>query len=672
MALLTPLFLFGLLGIALPLWLHRLQTQKNERELFSSAMFLEQSRHQIHVQRKLKYLLLLALRILFLVLLVLAFTRPVWQTTVDSFLAAEDTQHVIVLDSSFSMRQGDHFEQAQARARAIVAGLSSGDQASLYSASSQLDRVVEMSADPAVLEQGINGLSPDMGRLDLGQMMAALGSSLQTHANPIKLHVISDFQRSSQPLRFADLVPRDISKHNITLEPVRIGSSNTGNWAISAISANVNAVEVHVQGFNTQAAEHSVELLLNGNSQGQQSQEIPANGQALFRFEALALVSGDNRVEARLVANDSLPADDQRLSIIDNSPPAPVLVLTHNPNSLALTYIRAALATAPRPYVAEVVTLNDLDSRILQRYPWIIIEDLSMLNSSLAEAVQAYIAGGGAVFAALSGERQPDIIPVGGQSLRSGFIRGGDERYTITRLDNSHPTLQASSSWANVKVSRALPLTPHAEDRVLIGLSREIPFLLQRDIGLGTLMMLNGGLDNTTTDLPLRPVFVGFLAETARYLSGEDFLQRERIIDSTLQLQASGGSSGQVYDPTGERLLSLSDTTQNRSVELRQSGFYQVFTPEGERLIAVNPDPRESDITAMEVQTLQSWQNSVAAAARSNTSRAVDSGASDSSLDSNVATIEIWRVILILLVMIVLAESLLGNRHLRVNTGSPT
>ena len=668
MALLTPLFLLGLLGIALPVWLHRLQTQKNEREPFSSAMFLEQARHQIHVQRKLKYLLLLALRILFLVLLVLAFTRPVWQTTVDSFLAAEDTQHVIIVDSSFSMRQGDHFEQAQARARAIVAGLSSGDQASLFSASSQLNRVVEMSADPTVLEQGINGLSPGMGRLDLGQMMSALGSSLPANGNPIKLHVISDFQRSSQPLRFADLVPRDISNYDISLEPVRVGSSTTGNWAISAINANVNAVEVNVQGFNTQAAEHRVELFLNGNSQGQQSQEIAANGQALFRFEELELIAGDNRVAARLVENDRLPADDQRLSIIDNSPPTPVLVLTHNPDSLALTYISAALATAPRPYAAEVVTLNDLDSRILQRYPWVIIEDLGMLNSNLAEAVQAYIAGGGAVFAALSGERQPDIVPVGGQSLRSGFIRGSEERFIITRIDNSHPALQASSSWANVKISRALPLNPHAEDRVLIGLNREVPFLLQRDIGLGKLILLNGGLDNTTTDLPLRPVFVGFLAETARYLSGEDFLQREQVIDSTLQLQTSGGSSGQVYDPAGERLLSLSDTTENRSVQLRESGFYQVFTPEGERLIAVNPDVRESDITAMEVQTLQSWQSSVAAAGRSNTSRAVDSGATD----NRFAEIEIWRVILILLVMIVLAESLLGNRHLRVNTGSPT
>lgn len=667
MSLLTPLFLLGLLGIALPLWLHRLQTQTNEREPFSSAMFLEQTRQRIHVQRKLKYLLLLALRILFLILLVLAFTRPVWQVPVENFLAAEDTHHVIVLDTSFSMRQGDHFAQAQTRARGIVDELAGGDQASLYSATTTLNSVVDMTADRAVLDQGINDLSPGMGRLDLGQMMTALGSLLPENGNPIELHVISDFQRSSQPVRFADLVPRGISGRNIALEPVRVGSTAAGNWAVSDISASTEGVEVTVQGFSTQPAERTVELVVNGNAQVQQSQEIAGDGRAVFRFEGLALEEGDNRLDARLLENDSLAADDHRLSVIDNSPPAPVLVLTHNPSSLALTYLRAALSTSPRPYAAEVMALENLDTRILQRYPWIIIEDLGMINNSLAEAIETYIAGGGAVFAGLSGERQLETIPVGGQTRRSGFIRGSNERYTITRIDNSHPALRESASWANVNVSRAMPLEPHEDDSVLIGLSREVPFLLERDIGLGQLMLLNGGLDNTTTDLPLKPVFVGFLAEAARYLSGEDILRREQVIDSTLQLQASGGNSGQVYDPDGNRLLSLSDTTENRSVELSQTGFYQVFTPEGERLIAVNQDIRESDISRMDTQTIRNWQNSVAAAARGGSARTAGGDA-----QAALAEIEIWRVILILLVIIVLAESLLGNRHLRVNTGSPT
>ena len=78
MALLAPLFLLGVLAIGLPVWLHRLQTQSPERRRFSSTMLLEQSQQQVHLKKKLRYLLLLALRIALLALLALTFAKPVW------------------------------------------------------------------------------------------------------------------------------------------------------------------------------------------------------------------------------------------------------------------------------------------------------------------------------------------------------------------------------------------------------------------------------------------------------------------------------------------------------------------------------------------------------------------------------------------------------------------
>ena len=78
MSFLAPLFLAGLLAIALPVWLHRLQTESSERKPFSSAMLLETSEQRIHVRKQLKYLALLALRILALVLVAMAFAGPRW------------------------------------------------------------------------------------------------------------------------------------------------------------------------------------------------------------------------------------------------------------------------------------------------------------------------------------------------------------------------------------------------------------------------------------------------------------------------------------------------------------------------------------------------------------------------------------------------------------------
>ena len=65
MSLLAPLFLIGLASIALPVWIHHMKTKDPERQKFSSAMLLEQSKHQTSINKKLQYLLLLAARVLF-------------------------------------------------------------------------------------------------------------------------------------------------------------------------------------------------------------------------------------------------------------------------------------------------------------------------------------------------------------------------------------------------------------------------------------------------------------------------------------------------------------------------------------------------------------------------------------------------------------------------------
>ena len=123
MTLIGPLFLLGLLGIGLPIWLHRLETQVTERELFATTMFLEPAKKRIHVQKKLKYLLLMALRILFFVLLVLAFARPVLFAPPEAQITEDTTHHVIVVDTSFSMQSEELFARATDRARNIINNL---------------------------------------------------------------------------------------------------------------------------------------------------------------------------------------------------------------------------------------------------------------------------------------------------------------------------------------------------------------------------------------------------------------------------------------------------------------------------------------------------------------------------------------------------------------------
>lgn len=669
MSLLTPLFLFGLLGIGIPYWLHRLQTQTTEREKFSSAMFLEPSKKRIHVQRKLKYLLLMALRMMFLALLALAFTRPSFLLPPKPLVSEDSTHHVVVIDASFSMHEGDSFEQALARANTIINNLEDGDLASIYTASTTVKTISTPSSDLSSLTEALSGLNPDYGRLDIGAMVSSLNGLIEASRANFQLHIISDFQQSGQAVRFADMIPDVINGRPVTLLLEQVKTNDTANLSVSSIVVvERDKVSVELRGYVDAAITKTVSLAINDVVQQElnfQAGTTP-DGNTVVLFDDITFADGDNKIAVQISPVDSLPEDDLRHAVFDNSPPAPVLLLTANPTSLANTYISAALETAPRGYEVQVTALANLDSRILQRYPWIVIEDLGALEAALADELADYIRGGGSVLAAL-GESSQNIgqIPISGHSLTGGVNLSQRTNHTITQIDTGHPALDRALGWNNVNVSNALPLDITEEDKVLISLDNNVPLLLERNMGLGRLLLFTTSLNNNWTDLPVKPVFVTFMAEAAQYLSNENLLIKEQVIGSYLQLTQNGGASGQIFDPDGESLLSLEDTTQAQDIQLNKTGYYQVFTPQGEVLVAVNADSRESDLSITETQALQRWQNSVAGSAGSTPTLNSDTPIIETDPDE----MEIWRVLLVLLAIIVLVESLLSNRYLRFNTG---
>ena len=82
MGFLTPWFLAGAVAVGLPVWLHLLRKHKTTPLPFSSLMFFERRTQSSIKHRRLRYLLLFALRALLILLLVLAFAHPYIQQRV--------------------------------------------------------------------------------------------------------------------------------------------------------------------------------------------------------------------------------------------------------------------------------------------------------------------------------------------------------------------------------------------------------------------------------------------------------------------------------------------------------------------------------------------------------------------------------------------------------------
>src|SRR3981081_2817645 len=112
MGFLTPWFLAGAAAIGLPIWLHLLRKHKTTPLPFSSLMFFEKRTQSSIKHRRLRYLLLFALRALLVLLLVLAFAHPFIRRQVLGGNRANEVT-VLAIDNSLSMRGGTKLSQAK-------------------------------------------------------------------------------------------------------------------------------------------------------------------------------------------------------------------------------------------------------------------------------------------------------------------------------------------------------------------------------------------------------------------------------------------------------------------------------------------------------------------------------------------------------------------------------
>ena len=652
MSFLAPLFLLGIAAIALPFWLHRLQAQSSERHSFSSAMLLETAEQQVHLRRKLKYLVLLALRVVLLTLIALAFAKPILSSPPDILAPTASGSHLIVVDTSASMSRNGAFDQATALARRAIDSAPGDALLQVLSAADSLRVASVLSVERGVHRAALSAMEPGMQRLDFGIAMAELDQIAESLAPPVTLHLISDFQSTGMPARFSDLAAAHIAE----LVAYHVEFDTLPNRRIDFVRERDSGLDVGVAGEKIADQPLQIELILNDSSVDRQL--LNTQDSAGIHFSELQLESGDNRAVVRINASDDYVADDQRSYVIENIPPSPVPLLTANLDGLPVTYLSAALQSDPAGrFTVEPMLIGQFDPRVLARYRWIVVDDLGSLSTDLSLAISSWVQEGGNLLA-FAGSRTSAMqqLPVSGHTIGATAGAIPDKGFlTVGRYDSKHPLLANTDGWHNVRLNTSLPIDAEGDDEVLIRLENEHPLLLEHALGNGRMLIMAAGLENTDNDLPTRPVFVSFTVEAARYLSGINTVSKSFVSGDWLLLSLVGGTSGQLIDPSGETLSSLSDTTRIQRIRLDQPGFYEVYNSQGGYVVAVNVDARESQMEAISRVALDNWSRSMSNA---------DIAGNTAALEAEAAQVELWPWLLLLLMLVLISESVLGNSYL--------
>jgi hypothetical protein len=663
MAFLTPWFLAGLAAVGLPVWLHLLRKHKATPLPFSSLMFFERRTQSSIKHRRLRYLILFALRALLFALLALAFAHPYLQRRL---LPASRSGEVTVLaiDNSMSMRATGLLDQARQGAKAEVAGLHPGQRAQVLEFASRVEVLSEVTDDRAALNAAVDAVEASDGRTSFAELSRSLRSIAQSLRLPLRVVLFSDMQQSGMPANFNDLR----LNADIRLEPHPLVSKQTPNFTVESViaprrvySGAKTRVLATIAGFGTAKATRSVTLALNGRVIESRPLEIPESGRAAVEFHSLEVPYGRNQGAVKIDSADALTGDDTFYFSVERSDARHALFVHDPGNTRDLLYFKAALeATGQSAFAVDPASADQTANVSPSPYAFVMISDVASLPESFEKNLRAYVRDGGSVWIALGRSSMGRArVPVADLAILGTRYAGreGDLFQSAAGLDPSHPSIQQNNRWEDVKFYQAIRVDPGSA-RTVARLTDETPLLVDQQLGAGHVLIFASTLDNVANDFPVHASFVPFIGQTANYLGRLDAGPPAVTVGSFEELRDARekGTAVDVLDPKGERVFSLAEAATVQNIQFTMDGFYDIRRPNGRNeLVAVNADRRESDLTPAPPDTLRLWQNTASGVAEGG------QAAGEQRPQS------LWWFVMLAALVCAAAESWLGNRHLSVD-----
>jgi len=664
---LTPWFLGGLAILGLPVYVHLLRQYRQKPVPFSSLMFFERRTQSSIKHRRLKYLLLFALRCAFVALLALAFARPYVHSTVIAHANGGRTM-VFAIDNSFSMRQGDRFAQAKRDALTAINAMREDDRGQIVSFGGPAKLLSDMTQDKQALRSAANALEPGDGASSYADLSRVLRSTAESLNTKIDAYVFTDLQKTSLPPSFSDLRLADGTK----LEVHPVATSPLPNWTVENVDAPARVFDTKkvrtvatIAGFGTPEATRHVTLLANGKTLESKDVKVPAAGRATVEFLSLDAPYGLTRCEVRIDGSDRFPDDDHWYFSVERADPKPALLITGENNTQSALYVRTALESASESaFRVETMPSNQAGNANVAKYAFVILDDPGPLSDRFEQALENYIHAGGYALIATGRNTTPgrklpatDIYVV---SMRTA-APDNDRVLTVASPDESYPSFARGRNWDNVSFYQVAKLQLPAESpdtRIAARLSDGSPLLVDRRVGDGHVLIFTSGFDNVANNLPLQPVWLPFLDQTTREMGGVGSSLGKYNVGSFVELRTPREKNVpvEIIGPSGARALTLAESSKASTFQFPAQGFYDIRRANGrEELAAVNPDRRESDFALAPAETVQLWKN---------TGAGPGEGPNGTASGEDQQKTELWWWVLAMLAILAVAESVLGNRHL--------
>ncbi len=396
MSFLYPLFLFGLLAVSIPVIIHLFNFQRPKTILFTNVKFLKNVKEITTSRLKLKHLLVLACRILFISFLVFAFAQP--------FIAGDNAKQMqskpnvlAYLDNSYSMQSGNNGENLLDLAIRDFAKLSE-----LYPLNTQFQITTndfegkdQFLINKDKLAERLTSIGYSHSYREINSVLKRIENTTINATKNNQVFIFSDFQKSTA----GDLTKLALDSNNqyyfVPLQATQKANVYIDSvWLSSPIVRANESNTIETKIYNTGAEEAKkilVKLYIDNTQASATEVNIAAGSVEKIAINFVCTTAGQKK--CRLVFEDyPVVFDNSYYFVLNISQKIKVLNLFQTSEG----YVKKVYSN---DQVFDITSrpVNDLDYSQIEASSLIVLEDLKTIPEALITSLHAFVRKGGSL-----------------------------------------------------------------------------------------------------------------------------------------------------------------------------------------------------------------------------------------------------------------------------------
>jgi hypothetical protein len=637
MSFLSPALFGALIPLAaLPLAIHLLNKGFPRHFKFPSLELIKQTMAQRSRLHRWRHWILLLLRTAFLLLLLVAFLRPIGKKF-GADPAAGARQVLIVLDHSLSMEhKGDgptSRERAVHEAAKLIDSLAADDVVNvLLLESAPATCFVNFSKDHAEAKRFLSRLQPGFTRGDVNLSVGLAARLIAKTASRPEVYFLSDFQRKNWAnASFVPLPPA------AKLFFVDVGPARRDNRAIldarlaqtQVLAGDTVALQVSVGNFSRDAFAGRVTVTVDRRYSFDQEVSIAPWSEGKVTVPVAAGGPGLHLCEVRLPA-DALEADNHFYLTLAVQQKEEVLIVTDGPDDpRSGAYF---LKTALNPFEHEAGSLlprvshsTELSASCVAGVRKMFFTRLNRLSPGACAATAHFLfQGGGLIYfldgpadaenlAALEKVIGPDTMPLRLTQRRaaSNVVSGAQQ---IVRGDFKSRYLKlfqgpARQNLALLEFYDYYQAGATKADGLLLAYGDDSPAMAVLHHGLGTMLLLNFSASEWSSNLARQRLFPAWMQELVKAVSADEPPPAAFTIGETLHTEVWRNEMRfqEFTSPSGAPVTVKRELAGERyavTFTPDQLGFYTLGSPKPLYAFGINPSADEADLRPLDQDVL--------------------------------------------------------------------